>query len=266
MGGAVASAEPPADHPGAGGGLREPLLAFLAATALASVLYWAGRSVRVLGENLHGAIALIFLFAPRLAATLSGRPFDYREAGLRVEPVRLNAAVLGLALVVAWPLFLGVFLVFYGGLCSLVNDPVLGYWADWMAGSCGRWLGRDQLALRLPTDFPLLALTQVVVIALPEEVFFRGYLYGRLEERWPSTRRLLGAPVGRTLLVTSALFALGHVLVDFNVQRLVVFFPALVFGWMRARTGSVAAGALFHALCNLYSDVLHTSFFRQGPM
>jgi hypothetical protein len=31
---------------------------------------------------------------------------------------------------------------------------------------------------------------------------------------------------------------------------------------MRARTGSVAAGAVFHALCNLYSDVLHTSFFR----
>ena len=100
------------------------------------------------------------------------------------------------------------------------------------------------------------------MVAVPEELFFRGYLYSRLEQRWPSTRRFLGAPVGRTLLVTSALFALGHVLVDFNVQRLAVFFPALVFGWMRARTGSVAAGAVFHALCNLYSDVLHTSFFR----
>ena len=62
--------------------------------------------------------------------------------------------------------------------------------------------------------------------------------------------------------ITSAvLFALGHVLVDFNPQRLAVFFPALVFGWMRARTGSLAAGAMFHALCNLLSDVLHTSFF-----
>jgi hypothetical protein len=30
---------------------------------------------------------------------------------------------------------------------------------------------------------------------------------------------------------------------------------------MRARTGSIAAGALFHALCNLLSDVLHTSYF-----
>jgi hypothetical protein len=31
---------------------------------------------------------------------------------------------------------------------------------------------------------------------------------------------------------------------------------------MRARTGSVLPGALYHALCNLLSDVLHSSFFR----
>jgi membrane protease YdiL (CAAX protease family) len=46
-----------------------------------------------------------------------------------------------------------------------------------------------------------------------------------------------------------------------NPQRLAVIFPALVFGWMRARTGSIVPGALFHALCNLFADVLHTSYF-----
>ncbi len=96
-----------------------------------------------------------------------------------------------------------------------------------MAGSCGRWAGWGSVSFRLPpggwSALGLLAITQVVVVALPEEVFFRGYLYSRLEQRWPSTRRFLGAPVGRTLLVTSALFALGHVLVDFNVQRSAVF-------------------------------------------
>ena len=61
--------------------------------------------------------------------------------------------------------------------------------------------------------------------------------------------------------MSSALFALGHLLVIPNPQRLAVFFPALVFGWMRARTGSIAAGATFHALCNVVSDVLHTSYF-----
>jgi len=99
------------------------------------------------------------------------------------------------------------------------------------------------------------------VVALPEEVFFRGYLLGRLEAVWPSRRSLFGAPVGAALVVSAVLFALGHFLVDFNPQRLAVFFPALVFGWMRARTGSVAAGALFHAACNLLSEVLHASGF-----
>jgi len=30
---------------------------------------------------------------------------------------------------------------------------------------------------------------------------------------------------------------------------------------MRQRTGSLAPATLFHALCNLYSDTLHESFF-----
>jgi len=98
-------------------------------------------------------------------------------------------------------------------------------------------------------------------VAIPEELFFRGYLMGRLDERWPPVRRLLGAPIGRGLIVSSVLFALGHVAVVPNPQRLAVFFPALVFGWMRARTGSIVPGAVFHALCNLFADVLHTSYF-----
>ena len=100
-----------------------------------------------------------------------------------------------------------------------------------------------------------------MVVAIPEELFFRGYLMERLEQVWPPTRRLFGARVGWALVVSSALFALGHLLVIPNPQRLAVFFPALVFGWMRARTGSIAAGATFHALCNVVSDVLHTSYF-----
>jgi hypothetical protein len=62
-------------------------------------------------------------------------------------------------------------------------------------------------------------------------------------------------------MLSSALFALGHFLVDFQPARLAVFFPALAFGWMRSRSGSIAAGATFHALCNLLSEMLHESFF-----
>jgi uncharacterized protein len=242
-------------------GLVEPLVTFLAATALACGLYWAGRAVPLVGENLHGAIALLFLTAPRVASRLSGRDFDYHDAGLRLSPVRLNLAVLGGALAVTWPLFFVAFLTFYGSACALNTSPTWGYLVDWVAPTCARWSGLAGAELRLPAGLALSALTQLVVIAVPEELFFRGYLQGRLEQRWPPRRSLAGAPVGWALVLGSALFALGHVLVDFDLQRLAVFVPGLIFGWMRSRTGSIAAGAAFHALCNVYSDVLHGSFF-----
>jgi membrane protease YdiL (CAAX protease family) len=241
--------------------VREPLATFFAATALASALFWIGQAVPLVRDNLHGAIGILFLYAPAAAARLSRRPLDYRAAGLRASPVRLSLAVAGLGIAVTWPVFIGAFLLFYGLVCQS-HLPLAQYWVETFAPFCGTWLGLGGARLRLPDGFVLLALSQIVVVAVPEEFFFRGYLWTRFEERFPSRRRLWGAPVGWPLLITSALFALGHVLVDFDVQRLAVFFPALVFGWMRARTGAIAAGALFHALCNLVSEVLHASFFR----
>jgi membrane protease YdiL (CAAX protease family) len=243
------------------GGLVEPLVTFFVATAIASALFWLARVIPFVQSNLHGGIAVVFLYAPAVAARLSRRPFDYRAGGLRVQPVGATLAVTALGIGVGWPIFLGSFLLFYGTVCAPHAPRLAQFWAETFAPVCGHWLGVRGAHLQLPPDFLLLALSQVVVVAIPEELFFRGYLMGRLEERWPSGWRLLGAPVGRALLASSALFALGHVLVDFDVQRLTVFFPALVFGWMRARTGNIAAGALFHALCNLFSEVLHTSFF-----
>jgi hypothetical protein len=243
------------------GGLREPLLTFAAATALTFAMALLGGAVPLVRDNLHVLIAVIFFYAPSVAARISGRRFDYREAGLRTDPVRLNLMVLAVALAVTFPLFVVGFFWFYGTVCS-GHGGLLAPIAPAFTSLCDRWLGLGGAHLTLPASFLLLACNQLIVIAIPEELFFRGYLLSRLEERWPSRRRLLGAPVGVALVASSALFALGHVLVVPNPQRLAVFFPALIFGWMRARTGSIAAGAAFHALCNLFSDVLHTSFFR----
>jgi uncharacterized protein len=97
---------------------------------------------------------------------------------------------------------------------------------------------------------------QVVIIALPEEAFYRGYLQTRLDDVWPPRFHLLGAPLGPGILVGSLIFALGHLATIHAPARLAVFFPALVFGWMRARTGGVGAGIVFHALCNVFSEAL----------
>src|SRR5205807_1706387 len=78
---------------------------------------------------------------------------------------------------------------------------------------------------------------QVVIIALPEESFYRGYLQSRLDEVWAPRWTIGGARIGPALIVTSAIFALGHVATIHAPARLAVFFPALLFGWLRARTG-----------------------------
>lgn len=103
-------------------------------------------------------------------------------------------------------------------------------------------------------------LGQLIVIALPEEAFYRGYLMTALDDAWKPRWRVLGAELGPGLLVSSVLFALGHVLTEVHPNRLAVFFPALVFGWLRARTRGVGAGIAFHAMCNLFAAYLARSY------
>jgi len=242
-------------------GLREPLLAFLAATAAAAGLFWLGQSVPIVGRNLHGAIAIVFLYVPWLAARIRGTPFDYQAAGMRLAPRRRNLWTFALTAGTTWPIFVGAFFIFYGTVCARTAPELVVAWWRMFAPVCPQWLGVSGIGIRFPPDFVWLILSQLVVVALPEELFFRGYLYQRLEALWPSRRRILGASVGPALWLSSLLFALGHVLVDLDPRRFAVFFPGMVFGWMRARTGSVASGTAYHAGCNLLSDVLHTTYF-----
>jgi hypothetical protein len=104
------------------------------------------------------------------------------------------------------------------------------------------------------------ALGQLLVIALPEEAFYRGYLQTRLDEAWTPRFRILGATLGPGLIVTSAVFALGHVATELHPSRLAVFFPSLLFGWIRTRRRGVGAAAAFHALCNLFASYLARSY------
>lgn len=104
------------------------------------------------------------------------------------------------------------------------------------------------------------AFGQFLVIALPEEAFYRGYLQTSLDSAWPPRLSILGARIGAGALVTSALFALGHLATEFQPSRLAVFFPSLLFGWLRTRRGSVGTSAAFHMLCNLFASYLGRSY------
>lgn len=119
------------------------------------------------------------------------------------------------------------------------------------------WFGLDApFTFALPTGFVDLALAQLLVIALPEEMFYRGYLQSALSVTDERTLNVFGAKFGLGVLLSSAVFALGHLLATPNVSRLAVFFPSLVFAWLRVRTRGVGSGVLYHALCNLFSATL----------
>jgi hypothetical protein len=52
----------------------------------------------------------------------------------------------------------------------------------------------------------------------------------------------------------------GHLLTEIHPSRLAVFFPALLFGWLRARTSGVGAPLALHALFNLFASYLAQSY------
>ncbi len=104
-------------------------------------------------------------------------------------------------------------------------------------------------------------LGQLLVIALPEEAFFRGYVQSQLDRIFPRQVRVLGLPLSASIVLTSAVFALGHFLTVPSPERLAVFFPSLLFGALRARSGGIGASIVFHALCNLLSQSLSRGYF-----
>lgn len=142
--------------------------------------------------------------------------------------------------------------------CAAVIFPI--FWLGWVAWwkpegdfSGGAWRS-------VISDAP----GQLLVIALPEEAFYRGYLQTALDDALPKRVRVLGAEVGPSILLASAVFALGHLATELDANRLAVFFPALLFGWLRARTGGVGAGIAFHALANLFTAFLAQSYGLSG--
>ena len=151
----------------------------------------------------------------------------------------------------------GVATVWAVAVAAVVLPPFwLGYWVyhgrpDTFAAAAFPSVGNEVLG-------------QLLVIALPEEAFYRGVLQTRFDDAWGARWRWLGTRVGPGLLVTSALFAVGHMATEVYPSRLAVFFPALLFGWLRCRTGSIGASILLHALCNLFATYLASSYGLPG--
>ncbi len=222
-----------------------------------------GRTLLAAAITTAVVTAASYLAPDKYAATLVGVGFlaatwvlvlRHDEATVRahglalgglLEPARLDARRLtrSAAVALGWALLLMV----------IAFPPfVFGY--RWW------WHPHAHFVLRWPPSIVDEIAGQLVVIALPEEAFFRGYLQTSLDRTWPPRWRILGADLGPGWIVAAAIFAIGHLLTIRHPARLAVFFPALVFGWLRARTGGIGASVTFHASCNLFSAALARGF------
>lgn len=158
--------------------------------------------------------------------------FDLGRALLRATPPALRE--LGFALVVA----------------ALIFPPFVAGFYLWHAP-------HHAFAFQPPIDPASFVLAQFVVVALPEEAFFRGYLQTRLGDVFARKVRVLGADLNLgAWFLSAALFGLIHFIVEGQVTRLAVFFPGLLFGWARARRGGIGAGLALHAMSNVLAEVL----------
>ncbi|HEX4381597.1 MAG TPA: CPBP family intramembrane glutamic endopeptidase [Myxococcales bacterium] len=213
--------------------VREGLLvwaAVLAGLALAQLIPIRG---------LTGALAVAaFLWAP--LRLLERRDQDAFDAGWRFDK-------------------LGADLAWSFGVCALILPLfALGFF------SFPSWLARLPLQLRvllapyaggvslhaIPWTLDLFGqVAGNAAVAFSEEFFYRGYLTLRFEEKL--------RPVPAALAV-AGLFALGHLLTPAPF-RLLVFFPALLFAFLRNRTRTIVGASIAHFLCNVSLLLLQAS-------
>lgn len=126
-----------------------------------------------------------------------------------------------------------------------------------------RWLGE---AASLPINFwwiLTMFIVQLVLVALPEEFFYRGYLQERLSEGIGRKKILSIGPVYLTwpIVIVSALFAIGHLVIGWDPMRLLVFFPSLLFGFLRDRTEGISSSIVYHAACNMMVHLAASFYF-----
>jgi uncharacterized protein len=234
--------------------LRDALLAWVVVAVLVAIFVRAiNITLPLLGHVGSAIVAVLFLYVPVYFAWK--RKEDLDDYGFHLEPIKKSLTYTVIGIIVLYPLFTLLFVAFYEIACS---SQFLANFAP--RGMCARYGGLA--GIEAPTfDLKLLefAAIQFVVVALPEELFFRGFLLGLLEKHYPPKRRFLGGGIGKALVITALMFALIHLPKDGDPRALVTFFPGLFFGWLRSSTGSILGPTIAHGFANILIRVLEQS-------
>lgn len=219
-----------------------------ALVSLAVAATFLGAAVRLAGRRPGGLRAHGIDLAGVLEAPEDAGADDAPATGVGAAAADLARALAGAAPAAARETLVAL-------AVALVVFPIHGaLWVWWNAPDAA-------FVPRLPPDLFDFAVGHLLVVALPEEAFFRGWLQTRLGAAFPRRVRLLGVPVSPGALVLQALlFGAVHAAVDGSPARLVTAFPGLLFGWVRALRGGIGAATVLHAGSNVWAAFLARSF------
>jgi len=171
----------------------------------------------------------VFIGIPLVAAILLNLPNS--ELGLNLRHPLVHFKFFGLASLVFFPLF------------------IAGYYLVTLFTQYRLFPGN------IPQGWLRIVLAQYLYFGLPEEFLFRGYMQKRLGRVIKGTIKIARFELSLSGIICAAVFAFAHVLYDANAYRFLVFFPALVFAWLRYRTDSIIAPTLFHGTCNVLAKL-----------
>jgi membrane protease YdiL (CAAX protease family) len=211
-------------------------------------------------------VSVLFLYVPLWFA--ARRNEDLRDYGFRSEPVGRGLATAAIAIAVIVPLFALGFFGFYEIACHsetlsrLAPHKMCSHYGGLAAVHAPRFVLFEATPPLPGTVSAEWCVVQWLVVGLPEELFFRGFLLRKLEARFPPKRRWLGGGVGLALVLSAVAFALIHLPKDGDPRALATFFPGLLFGWMRSATGSILASTVTHGASNILARTLELAVSR----
>lgn len=88
-------------------------------------------------------------------------------------------------------------------------------------------------------------------IAIPEEIFFRGFIQERLGNNW------------KAIIITSLLFSFAHIpnlIFQGDYLSPLTFFPSLIMGWLYMKRSNLLPSIIFHFFANLFYNSISFNF------
>jgi uncharacterized protein len=235
---------------------RDAVRAWIVVVVLVAGLLQINVTLPYVGHLGSALVAVLFLYVPVFVAWRRHETLD--DYGFHSDPIPRGLVFTAVGYAVIFPLFAAGFFAFYEIACT---SSTLAHLVP--RNQCNRYGGLAGIhAPTLTPAFLEFCAVQLVVVALPEELFFRGFLLNLLEKRFPPARRWFGGGIGLALVIQAAMFAVVHIPKDGDPRALATFFPALMFGWMRSATGSILAPTLVHAGSNILIRVLEMVVLR----